>query len=586
MLVTHQLGSLSHSESMADLAVNTDSLDMDDLEAEFAVLTSPEPDDEVDLDAMMAEMEADDAAFTLQLHPASRGVTAKSDVADVDEAAPSSEPEVQASPATKPPSSPLDAHGGLELATDTDEAGSISTATSGLMDGLISPPSQADAYSALRRSYDVVRGDRPVRLLLYDTVVVLEPADPAAPPPGPVTLQYQNLLSWLAVDTQLSLEFNDGSDIQLTTDSAATIAEVISGVVQDLASLPGALPAPAGIAAQSDAAEEPPLHPTEYLQALASKQWNKGMIVDIETEDGWERGVALLGPAQSGSADEMRVKFPGGTVEDWEVAEFVAVAPAEAEKHLLRNMARKDPAAQKRAEKAASLGQKREAMAADLAGHVATSALDRVVGSGASGTQSKGSVPPRPGSPRALAAIQAAEQAEEARRIETRLEELRLEEELMEIENAAAEYLAAWLDNSVEAIRGNGLLLHVTAALAADGKAPGEWVAELDAMSSDGFLKEFVSSCMADRGSKLISRGNSWDDASAEFAGDGPRMRPGSPSSVVVFDQPVEFKVLAACTVRKGPEKDDDKIGEYAKGALVLAVQAVLNRQVRNAIIG
>ena len=76
---------------MADLAVNTDSLDMDDLEAEFAVLTSPEPDDEVDLDAMMAEMEADDAAFTLQLHPASRGVTAKSDVADVDEAAPSSE---------------------------------------------------------------------------------------------------------------------------------------------------------------------------------------------------------------------------------------------------------------------------------------------------------------------------------------------------------------------------------------------------------------------------------------------------------------------------------------------------------------
>ena len=59
-----------------------------------------------------------------------------------------------------------------------------------------------------------------------------------------------------------------------------------------------------------------------------------GMIVDIETADGWERGVALLGPAQSGSADEMRVKFSDGEVDDWQVAEFVAVAPAEAEAFL------------------------------------------------------------------------------------------------------------------------------------------------------------------------------------------------------------------------------------------------------------
>jgi hypothetical protein len=44
----------------------------------------------------------------------------------------------------------------------------------------------------------------------------------------------------------------------------------------------------------------------------------------VDTEDGWERKVKILGPAESGDAGEMRVAFVDGTVDDWDVDEFVA----------------------------------------------------------------------------------------------------------------------------------------------------------------------------------------------------------------------------------------------------------------------
>eukprot|EP01043_Picozoa_sp_COSAG02_P036610 COSAG02_NODE_2693_length_8220_cov_3.340106_3_plen_83_part_00 len=44
----------------------------------------------------------------------------------------------------------------------------------------------------------------------------------------------------------------------------------------------------------------------------------------VETDDGWERGVTVLGPAQSGNRNELRVKFFDGTVDDWDVVDFVA----------------------------------------------------------------------------------------------------------------------------------------------------------------------------------------------------------------------------------------------------------------------
>ena len=54
--------------------------------------------------------------------------------------------------------------------------------------------------------------------------------------------------------------------------------------------------------------------------------WTSGDVVDIESEDGWETGATILGPAASGSATEMSVRFVDGVVDDWEVAEFRTAA--------------------------------------------------------------------------------------------------------------------------------------------------------------------------------------------------------------------------------------------------------------------
>ena len=47
------------------------------------------------------------------------------------------------------------------------------------------------------------------------------------------------------------------------------------------------------------------------------------MLLAVETDDGWERKVKILGPAESGNAGEMRVEFADGTIDDWDVEEFV-----------------------------------------------------------------------------------------------------------------------------------------------------------------------------------------------------------------------------------------------------------------------
>ena len=44
-----------------------------------------------------------------------------------------------------------------------------------------------------------------------------------------------------------------------------------------------------------------------------------------------------------------------------------------------------------------------------------------------------------------------------------------------------------------------------------------------------------------------------------------------------VFDEPLQFKILASCTVRMGPEKDDKKVGEHSKGTVIDVVQEVTN---------
>jgi len=129
-----------------------------------------------------------------------------------------------------------------------------------------------------------------------------------------------------------------------------------------------------------------------FLQAKAeASPWAKGQVVDIETEDGWERGCTILGKnrtrvlpsnsllkgplealrekeptdvfllsrqardkrkehskqgggvvratagdAESGDTDERSVQFPDGSADDWAVEDFVLAKPKKKKKQLPR----------------------------------------------------------------------------------------------------------------------------------------------------------------------------------------------------------------------------------------------------------
>ena len=45
----------------------------------------------------------------------------------------------------------------------------------------------------------------------------------------------------------------------------------------------------------------------------------------------------------------------------------------------------------------------------------------------------------------------------------------------------------------------------------------------------------------------------------------------------VAFEKPIKYRVLADSTVRKGPEKTDDKIGEHPRGTIIDVIQKVSN---------
>lgn len=56
--------------------------------------------------------------------------------------------------------------------------------------------------------------------------------------------------------------------------------------------------------------------------AARSTSWVAGEIIGVDTEDGMEWGVRVLGPAESASPAEMQVRFTDGSVDDWPVEDF------------------------------------------------------------------------------------------------------------------------------------------------------------------------------------------------------------------------------------------------------------------------
>jgi len=64
-------------------------------------------------------------------------------------------------------------------------------------------------------------------------------------------------------------------------------------------------------------------------------EWKAGDVIDIDTEDGLEKGVTLLGPAESGDSKQMSVKFADGSVDDWDMEDFVLVVTSKYNPPLL-----------------------------------------------------------------------------------------------------------------------------------------------------------------------------------------------------------------------------------------------------------
>eukprot|EP01046_Picozoa_sp_COSAG06_P123520 COSAG06_NODE_71435_length_184_cov_21.588235_1_plen_55_part_01 len=46
--------------------------------------------------------------------------------------------------------------------------------------------------------------------------------------------------------------------------------------------------------------------------------WDIGQVIDIDTEDGMEKGATILGPSSEGDATQMQVRFADGSSDNWD----------------------------------------------------------------------------------------------------------------------------------------------------------------------------------------------------------------------------------------------------------------------------
>ncbi len=63
----------------------------------------------------------------------------------------------------------------------------------------------------------------------------------------------------------------------------------------------------------------------QQLEADAARlaKWKAGDTVDVDTDDGVEKGAVIIGPARGGSETQMRIRFADGTVDDWDTEDFI-----------------------------------------------------------------------------------------------------------------------------------------------------------------------------------------------------------------------------------------------------------------------
>jgi hypothetical protein len=61
--------------------------------------------------------------------------------------------------------------------------------------------------------------------------------------------------------------------------------------------------------------------PASFRKAF-NLTYEVGETIDVDSEDGWEYGATVLGPATGGDDDEMQIRFADGVIDDWPIADF------------------------------------------------------------------------------------------------------------------------------------------------------------------------------------------------------------------------------------------------------------------------
>ena len=64
-------------------------------------------------------------------------------------------------------------------------------------------------------------------------------------------------------------------------------------------------------------------HSTAHQEGIPPTHWAVGETINVDTEDGLETGAVILGVSEAGTANEMRIQFADGTVDDWPVTDFI-----------------------------------------------------------------------------------------------------------------------------------------------------------------------------------------------------------------------------------------------------------------------
>ena len=67
-----------------------------------------------------------------------------------------------------------------------------------------------------------------------------------------------------------------------------------------------------------------PLHESDDSATVEveTSAWKVGDVVDVDTDDGWELGAQIIGPAESGEEATFRIRFADGVTDEWSAEDF------------------------------------------------------------------------------------------------------------------------------------------------------------------------------------------------------------------------------------------------------------------------